>query len=258
MFDPKLIVRNVPVLAALVALIPVSGVSGAEEENAGPNVNVVREIAGTLRLQTKSDKRYRGIEEWRIFVHRDGSRTMMMSKNFVARNSLQVITAYVDADFRPIDVYASYWIPDGYRGSIRVALDGSTLRAVSEGPGGQHSEEIEVPHYVSVVTHGEAMNGWYLWQGERDAEGKHQASSFILSPYRYEGDLVRGRLDPGTFRYLGKETVTVPAGTFECDHYLLANIEIWSSGEDRILVRQEITDEDKEYVLTRLEHAITD
>ena len=46
---------------------------------------------------------------------------------------------------------------------------------------------------------------------------------------------------------------TVPAGTFETERYLLSNIELWVTGTDRILVKQAITDADKEYILTRLE-----
>lgn len=222
-------------------------------ENTGPNINVEREIVGTLRLQTKTDKRFRGTEEWRIFVHPDGSRTMMLSKDFIAANALQIMTAHVDAAFRPIDVYATYWVPGGYRGSIRAAIKGNTLRAVSEGPGGSHTEEMEVPHGVSVVTHGESMNGWYLWQGERDADGHHAATYFNFSPSPDGNALVKGRLHPATFQYLGTETITVPAGTFETERYLLTNIEMWITGEDRILVKQAITDEDKEYVLTKLE-----
>lgn len=246
-------------LAAMVLSLWVAGGAFAQTaENSGPNVNVVREVVGTLRLQTKSDKRYRGAEEWQIFVHPDGSRTMILSKDFVAANALQIMTAHVDASMRPIDVYATYWTPAGYQGSIRVAVRGSTLRADSEGPAGSHREEIAVPRELSVVTHGESMNGWYLWQGQRAEDGTHEATYFNLGPSPDGGSLVRGRLHPATFRYLGKETITVPAGTFETERYLLMNIEMWISGEDRILVKQALTDEDKEYVLTRLERATSD
>lgn len=227
----------------------------AQDENTGPNINVAKEIVGTLRLQTKSDKRYRGAEEWRIFVHPDGSRTMILSKDFVAANALQIMTAHVDADFRPVDVYATYWVPDGYRGSIRVALDGENLRAVSEGPGGSVTDELTVPDEISIVTHGESMNGWYLWQGKRDVNGNHAATYFNFNPSPDGSALIRGRLHPASFQYLGNETITVPAGTFETERYLLTNIEMWISGEHRILVKQSIVDEDKEYVLTRLEEA---
>jgi hypothetical protein len=224
-----------------------------EPENTGPNSNVVREVVGTLRLQTRTDKRYRGVEEWRIFVHGDGSRTMILSKDFVAVNALQIMTAHVSRDFRPVDVFATYWVKGGYRGSIRAAVDGNELRAVSEGPRGRHEEVLVVPHELSVVTHGESMNGWYLWQGQRDADGVHQATYFNINPGADAQSAVTGRLHPATFTYLGTETVTVPAGTFETERYLLANIEMWIAGEDRILVKQIIVDEDKEYVLTRLE-----
>lgn len=239
--------------AALAVLLMSYAAPAQQPENTGPNINVEREMVGTLRLQTKTDKRFRGTEEWRMFVHPDGSRTMMLSKDFIAHNALQIMTAHVDADFRPIDVYATYWVPDGYRGSIRAAIKGTELRAVSEGPGGTHTEELEVPHEVSVVTHGESMNGWYLWQGQRDADGKHAATYFNFSPSPDGNALVKGRLHPAQFTYLGKETITVPAGTFETERYLLTNIEMWITGEDRILVKQAITDEDKEYVLTKLE-----
>lgn len=238
--------------ALFIFAVPFS-TSAQQSENTGPNINVEREIVGTLRLQTKADKRFRGTEEWRIFVHPDGSRTMMLSKDFIAANALQIMTAHVDAAFRPIDVYATYWVPGGYRGSIRAAIQGNTLRAVSEGPGGTHTEELEVPHEVSVVTHGESMNGWYLWQGERDADGNHAATYFNFSPSPDGNAMVKGRVHPAQFTYLGTETITVPAGTFETDRYLLTNIEMWITGEDRILVKQAITDEDKEYVLTKLE-----
>ena len=247
------------VVFPLFAMLLTAQQSGAQQpENTGPNINVVRAVVGTLRLQTKTDKRYRGVEEWRIFVHPDGSRTMILSKDFIAANALQIMTAHVDKDFRPVDVYATYWTRDGYRGSIRAAVEGNELRAVSEGPGGRIEDVLDVPHELSVVTHGESMNGWYLWQGERDANGVHQATYFNFNPSPDDSALVKGRLHPATFTYLGTETVTVPAGTFEAERYLLTNIEMWITGEDRILVKQAITDEDKEYVLTHLKNETVD
>ncbi|NKB44520.1 MAG: hypothetical protein GKS03_09615 [Alphaproteobacteria bacterium] len=247
--------RSLILLLAMFGMLDLYTPAFAEDENTGPNINVAREIVGTLRLQTKSDKRYRGAEEWRIFVHPDGARTMILSKDFIAANALQIMTAHVDANFRPVDVYATYWVPDGYRGSIRVAVDGETLRAVSEGPGGTLTENVVVPEEISVVTHGESMNGWYLSQGDRDEDGRHEATYYIFSPTRDGSEMVRGRLGPASFQYLGQETITVPAGTFETERYLLTNIEMWVTGEHRILVKQSIVDEDKEYVLTRLEEA---
>ena len=177
----------------------------------------------------------------------------MLSKDFVAVNALQIMTAHADPEFRPVDVHASYWVADGYRGSIRVALDGDELRAVSEGPAGSSEDVLEVPHEISVVTHGESMNGWYLWQGDRGPDGIHEATYFNLNPAPDSQTPVAGRLHAADFQYLGTETVTVPAGTFETERYRMNTIELWVATEDRILVKQTIVDEDKEYVLTRLE-----
>jgi hypothetical protein len=236
------------VLACLLA-VPVS----AQEENTGSNRNILREWAGSLRMQTIADKRYRGVEEWRMFVHGDGSRTMMLSKDFLAFNALQIMTMRVEANFRPADVYAAYWVPDGYRGAIRVAIDGDRLRAVSEGPGPAHTETHTVPEEIAVITHGESMNGWYLWQGDPKSPEPQALHEFNLIPVGPAGENVRGILRTGSYEYLGPETVTVPAGTFEAERYRIMNIELWITGEDRILVKQVIAEEDKEYVLTRLE-----
>jgi len=237
-----------------LSLCPISRAWAQGPENTGPNFNVVRQWSGTLLMQTKRDKRYRGIEEWRMFVHSDGSRTMTLSKDFLAFNALQVMTAHVDENFRPIDVYASYWAANGYRNSVRVALLGDELRAASEGPRGHANKVIKVPHEISIVTHGESMNGWYLWQGRQHTKDNvHSGIEFNLNPMPRAEGLSGGSLRPFTFQYIGKETVTVPAGTFETERYLLSNIELWVTGTDRILVKQAITDADKEYILTRLE-----
>ncbi len=243
---------RVLLLLAVALLVPAVA-SSATTENTSANSNVVRELVGTLRLQTKSDQRYRGIEQWRVFVHRDGSRTMILSKDFVAVNALQIMTVHVSPTFRPIDAHATYWTNEGYRGSIRVTLHDTTLSAVSAGPDGEHRDELQVPEQVSIVTHGESMNGWYLWQGEADRDGTHRATYFNLNPSPDGRALVRGRLHPATFRQLGHETISVPAGSFETDVYLLRNIKMWIAGADRILIKQSIVDEDKEYILTRLE-----
>lgn len=239
---------RVILIIAVALLLSMSAQAG---ENTGPNRNIVKELVGTLRLQTKSDQRYRGVEEWRIFVHPDGSRTMMLSKDFVAANALQIMTVHVDRGFRPIDVYAAYWSATGYRGSIRVALTGEQLHAVAEGPAGPKIQKMNVPDEISVVTHGESMNGWYLWQGTPDALGLHATTYFNLNPFNDDTPVI-GRLQPANFQHLGQETITVPAGTFDTDIYLLDNIRMWISGDERILVKQIIIDEDKEYVLTQL------
>ena len=66
-------------------------------------------------------------------------------------------------------------------------------------------------------------------------------------------DEVRGILRTGSMRHPGQDSVTVPASTLETEHYRIMNTDLWISGEDRILVKQLIADEGKEYILTQLE-----
>ena len=57
------------------------------------------------------------------------------------------------------------------------------------------------------------------------------------------------------FTRLGIEKVTTPAGIFDAMHYQLAGTEaldMWVAGEDKLLVRQTDTKNDREYILTEM------
>ena len=92
----------------------------APAENTGPNTSIVRTVTGKMTFRTLSDGRVRGGEDFRLLVHPDGSRQMFISKDFKAVNAQQSMMTRVDARFRPLETYASYWTRDGFKGSIYV------------------------------------------------------------------------------------------------------------------------------------------
>jgi hypothetical protein len=83
-----------------------------------------------------------------------------------------------------------------------------------------------------------------------------QTSSVYILNAAPRGDVqVSGFLTESKFTRLGTEKVTTPAGTFDAVHYRLAGVEsleMWIAGEDRLLVRQTDTKNDREYVLTEI------
>ncbi len=221
-------------------------------DNPGPNAHIARWAAGTHVFRTIEDHRPRGEEHFRLSVHPDGTRTMMIWKDLFARNSHLHIVMRVEPSFRPLEAFGSYWQPDGYKGSIRVTVDGDELHAVGWGPDGHGEHTLKVPQNLSLVTHGEGLNAWGVWGSYQPGETKPRVA-YNISPVRNATAPVLGSLFEGTVTFIGEETITTPAGTFETLHSSNQFMDVWSTKEDRILVLQQIKDLGLEYVLVELE-----
>lgn len=227
----------------------------APAENTGPNTSIVRTVTGKMTFRTLSDGRVRGGEDFRLLVHPDGSRQIFISKDFKAVNAQQSMMTRVDARFRPLETYASYWTRDGFKGSIYVTVSGNELNAVALGPKGRVETALRVPDDISVVHHGEVMNGWYYWSENASSKTQQSSSVYILSAAPRGDSQVAGFLAESKFTRLGTEKVTTPAGSFDAVHYRLEGqeaLEMWIAGEDRLLVRQTDVKNDREYLLTEL------
>ncbi len=246
------------ILALLISLGVGTGPARGQQaltENAGPNASIVRTVTGRMTFRTISDGRVRGGEDFRLLVHPDGSRQIFISKDFRAVNGQQTMVARVDARFRPLETFASYWTREGFKGSIYVTVSGNDLNAVAVGPKGRVETALRVPEGISVVHHGEVMNGWYFWSEDAGSRARQTASVYVLNAAPRGDAQVSGVLVESAFTRLGTEKVTTPAGTFDATHYRLEgqeSLELWIAGEDRLLVRQTDTRNDREYVLTEM------
>lgn len=240
--------------AIAVAALP-SRAQPAPPENTGPNASIVRTVTGKMTFRTLSDGRIRGGEEFRLLVHPDGTRQVFVSKDFKAVNGQQTLMARVDARFRPLETYASYWTRDGFKGSMYVTVSGNNLNAVAFGPKGRIETALRVPDDISVVHHGEIVNGWYYWSEDPASRAPQTSSVYVLNAAPRGDAQVAGFLVESKFTRLGTEKVTTPAGTFDAVHYRLEgleSLEMWVAGEDRLLVRQTDAKNDREYLLTEL------
>ncbi len=224
-------------------------------ENAGPNTSIVRTVTGKMTFRTLSDGRVRGTEDFRLLVHPDGSRQIFISKDFKAVNAQQTLMTRVDARFRPLETYASYWTRDGFKGSMYVTVSGNELNAVALGPQGRVETSLQVPDSISIVHHGEVMNGWYYWSADEKPKAEQTSSVYILNATPRGDAQVGGFLTESRFTRLGTEKVTTPAGTFDATHFRLGGtvaLDMWIAGEDKLLVRQTDNRNDREYVLTEM------
>lgn len=234
----------------LCALLWTASAGAQTGDQEGPNTNILRWASGTYAYTTLSDPRDRGWERFHMNVYSDGSRTMNMWHDLSARSAQFTVVHRVAANFRPIETFLSYWVANGFKGSTLIRVDGDTLTASASGPAGQHDQSIEVPTGFSVGTHPVSADGWHLWSDSGEAGADQSSKIYSLEASADVTKPPLGTMRDLAFKRIGKETITVPAGTFETIHYDLSGSQVWITEQDRLMVRMVNERFDRDYVLT--------
>ena len=224
----------------------------AQPENTGPNTNISRWAEGTYRYQTADGKRERGWEKFHMNVHPDGSRTMIMWHDLYARNNQFTVVLRVAENFRPLQTYLSYWSPNGYKGSNFINVMGNKLTAVTNGPQGTITQNLDIPEKISIGSHPVSADGWHEWYEDKNAKGVQKGTLYSMEATSDNTKPPMGTLIPFEFERIGKEKITVPAGTFDTIKYKLGGggSEAWVIEQDRLMVRVLNSPRGLDYVLT--------
>ena len=74
------------------------------------NVSVARVVEGRYENRNIADGSVLGTESFRLTVHRDGSRCLLIWSNSASRGTQITSQVCVDSAFRPTEAYARYWI----------------------------------------------------------------------------------------------------------------------------------------------------
>lgn len=167
-------------------------------------------------------KRLRGTERFSVSVAPDGSRTLHATCEILDRNVSKDIIYSVDRDFRPMDSYVRL-IKDGtLLGSGRYHFDdrGGSLDCDSRVLG-HVTQRIDQPGgFPSFGPHPLTGDIWHLARYDHSSKEKVQFFDSALSSLEHDG-CSGPMLHPIRFgiEFLGPQTITVPAGTFETHHY---------------------------------------
>ena len=234
----------------LAGLATAPAAYGLTPDGTGPNSNIVRWAGGNYVYRRASDRKFRGGESFYMTVHPDGSRTMRAATDIAVRNVQANVVMRVDADFRPIEAYCSIFSQGAFKGSAMLRVNGTEMTADLGGP---TPRTFAVPRQFSLVTHPLALDGWHSWYASKTAGEKQAGTVFMIDgdadpakPFGLHGQ-------PLSIRYVGQERLTVPAGRFDTDHFVLAeSIDVWTTGPDHLLVRYLSARSDQEYLLTTL------
>ncbi len=219
-------------------------------------------------------RRFRGRIDYRLFdgadvgrewftvtVMPDGARTVRALCELDDIGLMRDVTYSVDRTWRPLDAAIRLSSGDRFQGSSwfrftdrEIECEGYTAQL------GRFSQRIAVPGRPDIFApHPLVCDGWQA--AAFDPEGP--ATQEFLSAHPSAD--THGRSGPiaavtgKRLEFLGRENVTVPAGTFDAEHFLIHPeeegckgfpLEFWAHGDDRLLVKMRWPLLGAEYVLS--------
>jgi hypothetical protein len=223
---------------------------GAIIEHAGPNASIARWAEGEYAYRSLKDGADRGWERFRLTVHPDGSRSLLMWHGLRARSAQFTVSLRAEPSFRPLEAYVNYWNDGKYKGSATMFVTGPSLYLISHGAWGTYRERVAVPERFTIGTHPISADGWHTWVA--DAQPGAPGRVYGLEAGTDPAKPIRGIVREMPIERLGTERIRVAAGDFDTVKYRLAgSTEIWLHGEDRLMIRMRNERSDRDYELVK-------
>jgi len=227
-----------------------------------------RTIRGKILYTSRKPDRLgqeRGRESFIITVHTDGKRTLRAHCEIDDPPTvLRDVVLSLDADNYPLDCFVRLTIDDRFEGSGWMRFSETHAETESFNVNdGRISQRLDLEQRTRwLASHpiaGDAM-AFSIFDLSNGPGKTFFPDMMVTSPDH------RGATGPLLFKlgfgieYLGDETITVPAGTFETRHYLLhpsrpewTPLETWVTGPDYVFVKLSWDVLEADYVLAELE-----
>ncbi len=194
-----------------------------------------------------SDDRSKWVS-WENFIvttNPDGSHTAQTMTRFPGGSIVRHVTQTVNSEFMPMDGNLRLFVGPEFQGTLIRRVVGDAVTSLLLAPDGSDIEEASLPGGADLVLgyHPTTVEGWKFTQCKRDVAGTQHVRILTTSATWNGGQMTHGKEVTLAIEYIGQETITVPAGTFLCDHYLWhtgaidADIEVWTTGQDRICAK---------------------
>jgi hypothetical protein len=161
---------------------------------------------------------------------------------------------HLDApDWRPIEAFGRLFFKDQCAGSIVRRIIGDKLHSwVWQGDSEMDYEVFDAPPKMTVGLHPIQHEAWKMNFIDRNDSKEFQPLLTHTVSNTWNGrSLGHGMKLESKVRYDGIESVTVPAGTFDCERFTWdtpfgKELHIWCHGPERFLVKETVAKGDKE------------
>jgi hypothetical protein len=137
-----------------------------------------------------------------------------------------------------------------FLGAAFFAVAGDTLTALTKAPERMVSETITVPQKFSMLLHPVSADGWHYGHYDMARAGPQTVPRCAVGGAK---ESVRCALSDSALEFVGRERITVPAGTFDTERYTFGqSTEVWLTGPYKIVVQHEFKRFGTRYQLTKL------
>ena len=213
------------------------------------------------RLDYVHDERGETGREWvTITVNADGSRTIRAQCEMDEDGLLRDVIWSLDSNWRPIDAYVRLNVGGAFQGAGWFWMNGTEIEGeILNAETGRLRQKLRLEHPPAIFgahpVSGDAMKTANFDRTSKDKIQKFNGLSTSPLPNGGSGPLLT--LMVMTFEFIGEETVTVPAGTFETERYRwhfeqFEPIEIWTLGGDHVPVKLRWDELESDYLLSEL------
>ena len=200
-------------------------------------------------------------EQFSLTHNPDGTRTLRSITQSPNGTIFRDVHQTVAADWRPVEGYARLFIRGEWQGTIWRRLRGDRLLSELWSPDGTvDTAEFTVPPHVVLGFHPVVSDSWKLNFYDVEKGGQQELYTFTVSNSWNGRTLGHGMPLISHAELLGRERITVPAGTFECEHFLWADpfgeqLDVWRWGPDNLLIQLLVRDAGRFYQLGSLEQS---
>ena len=205
-----------------------------------------RTVTGRIAYR-RFDGVLRGHESFHLTAHTDGDRTIRAVSEIYDSGILRDVTYTVDRNWRPKDAAIRLRIRDRFVGSSWCRFDGRKAECEAFlADGGRISQKLVLDAPPdSFNPHPVQADMWHFAAYRHGGERVQTMKVLTASPLHdgASGPMLATLDVP--IEYLGKEKMTVPAGTFDAEHFRFLHEggwppqDAWCWGEDLILVRMD-------------------
>ena len=178
-----------------------------------------------------------GDANWVLSLQADGSR-ILRAYHYVTTGGMQNSTvSRVDENFRPEEGFINLYRFGEFYGSTFFIVNESTLSMVVNTPDEHYTEDLDVPDEFHLLLYPITAYGWFMANYDHKKGGPQPVNLCAVAVVGRGPSCLMAVRD---IEYLGTETITVPAGTFETKHYKVGSSgDTWITGPDFMVVQHQ-------------------
>ncbi len=220
-------------------------------------------------LYIGGDGKERGREWWSMTFHEDGQRTLRAHCEIDDTEVIREVIYTMDQNWKPLDCFNRLHVNRKFLGSGLVFVDGNEAECeVNNIELGRTSQKVSLGGPAqSLTVHPLTCDVFHCAGYDHSKDENPQTLKNVLSTSPLPNGASGPFLTVGTVtvQYDGRETITVPAGTFETDHYHFVmkpqpdgtekREDIWCLPDDFTFVKVTVSGflKDSRYELVELE-----